>query len=290
MQNTQFVLTGGAGNQLFGIYAGLYIQSLRGFNVNFAYRTSGNYTPNSSILETLKFDPSLQVLPFETKLPSISGRTVQYLRNQFKFYNELLNKYSVNYISPELGLDHKILKISSNKKINGYFQTSYYFDELIKLGVPKPTLKSTSNWYDDNLIKIIAESPIVMHIRRGDYLKHSGIFQFLDVNYYANAIDCLPKELNKNPVWIFSDDQKSAQELTRNLPSRKYLVVDQINQKAIEVLFLMSAGISHIIANSTFSWWSAKLSSSSRHIVAPQTWFRDRPTPKDLLPKNWRYI
>lgn len=290
VKETTFILKGGAGNQLFVIYAGLYFKSFSGSNVSFTYRPSGNYTESSSVLEVLKFVPNLKVLPLDSSPPSISERAGQFLRNQSKFYNRLFNDFSVNYVSPELGLDPEILKIRIHKKIYGYFQTFYYFDELIKIGISKPTLKSTSNWYDDNLLKINTELPIIMHIRRGDYLKHADIYQYLDINYYANAIDSLPKELSTNPIWIFSDDQKSAHELTRHLPNRKYLVMDQVNQKAIEVLFLMSAGVSHIIANSTFSWWGAKLSSNSSHVVAPKTWFKDRPTPKDLLPKNWYYI
>lgn len=290
MKETTFILTGGAGNQLFAIYAGLYFKSFSGSNVSFAYRPSGNYTESSSVLEMLQFAPNLEVLSPESNPPSFSERAVQFLRNQSELCNKLFNEYSANYVSPELGLDPKILKMSNHKKIYGYFQTSYYFDELIKIGISKPTLKSTSNWYDDNLIKVNTELPIIMHIRRGDYLNHADIYQFLDINYYANAIDSLPRELSTNPIWIFSNDQKSAHELIRYLPNRKYLVMDQVNQKAIEVLFLMSAGASHIIANSTFSWWAAKLSYNPSYVVAPKTWFKDRPTPKDLLPKNWSYI
>jgi len=287
---TRFILTGGAGNQLFVIYAGLYFKLLRSSDVSFAYRPSGNYSKSSSILEKLEFFPNLQVSSFTQNSPIILERAFQFLRKKSKVYNKLSNHFSSNYVSSELGLDFNLLNIRNGKNVYGYFQTSCYFDELNKIGISNPLLKSTSAWYNINLKKIKAELPIVMHVRRGDYLKHSGIYQFLDVNYYASAIENLPKELVKNPIWIFSDDQESARDLTKHLPSKKYYVVDQVNQEALEVLFLMSAGISHIIANSTFSWWSAKLSPQSIHITAPKVWFKDRDTPANLLPNHWNTI
>jgi hypothetical protein len=202
----------------------------------------------------------------------------------------VLNKYNRKYLSPVLSFDPNLLKAKNAKSIYGYFQTALYYDKLGVLGFVNPKLINPSNWYQNNVLKIKADSPIVMHVRRGDYLNHSRIFQVLDRDYYLNAINTLPRDLIRNPIWIFSDDEIIARELIKYLPDRNYVVIDQVNQKPIEVLLLMSEGVAHITANSTFSWWSAKLSSSSKHIVAPQTWFNDRPTPKDLLPKNWRYI
>ena len=95
-----------------------------------------------------------------------------------------------------------------------------------------------------------------------------------------------------NPLgnWLLLRTFALNNDLIKHLPNRNYFVIDQNNQKAIEVLFLMSNGVSHITANSTFSWWSATLSTSSTHIVAPKVWFKDRPTPADLLPKKWELI
>jgi hypothetical protein len=207
-----------------------------------------------------------------------------------KPYNRIWNRFSSNYISPELSIDLKILKTKNIKNIFGYFQTTYYYESMEKLGYGHPKLINPSKWYKNYLIKIKEVSPIIMHVRRGDYLKHSTIYQYLDSDYYAKAIYSLPKDLRDNPIWIFSDDQQQAKDLIKDLPTRNYFVIDQYNQKAIEVLFLMSNGVSHITANSTFSWWSAMLSTCSTHVVAPKVWFKDRPTPPDLLPKKWETI
>jgi hypothetical protein len=45
----------------------------------------------------------------------------------------------------------------------------------------------------------------------------------------------------------------------------------------------------HIIANSSFSWWTAWLSErADKVVIAPQKWFNQGPSDtQDLLPKNW---
>jgi hypothetical protein len=290
VHETTFILTGGAGNQLFGIYAGLYYQNSLSARVNFVYESSGNYSSLSSILETLEFTPTLKFSSEPTTHSTILGKSNNYFRNKIKIYNKLLNIHNRKYLSPVLSFDSNLLEAKNAKSIYGYFQTAFYYDKVTELGFVNPKLINPSKWYEKNVVKIKVDSPIVMHVRRGDYLNHSRIFQVLDRDYYLNAINTLPGDLIRNPIWIFSDDEIIAQELIKYLPDRNYVVIDQIDQKPIEVLLLMSAGVAHITANSTFSWWSAKLSSSSIHIVAPKTWFKDRPTPKDLLPKNWRYI
>ena len=44
----------------------------------------------------------------------------------------------------------------------------------------------------------------------------------------------------------------------------------------------------HVIANSSFSWWSAWLSSHpDKIVVAPQAWFLANQGTVDLLPPEW---
>jgi len=49
---------------------------------------------------------------------------------------------------------------------------------------------------------------------------------------------------------------------------------------------------SHIIANSSFSWWGAWLAKSEQ-VIAPSKWFgpnnADKET-KDLIPETWTII
>ena len=60
-----------------------------------------------------------------------------------------------------------------------------------------------------------------------------------------------------------------------------------------EQMLLMSLCQHNIIANSTFSWWGAWLSSSEL-VVAPSGWFKGSNNQhldtKDLIPENWMVI
>ena len=43
-----------------------------------------------------------------------------------------------------------------------------------------------------------------------------------------------------------------------------------------------------IIANSSFSWWSAWLSpEKNKTVIAPKKWFNQNIDTSDLIPDNW---
>lgn len=54
-------------------------------------------------------------------------------------------------------------------------------------------------------------------------------------------------------------------------------------------MYLMSQCKNFIIANSSFSWWGAWLSSSpEKVVVCPTQWFGDKDLDtSDLIPKEW---
>ena len=54
-----------------------------------------------------------------------------------------------------------------------------------------------------------------------------------------------------------------------------------------ETLILMSLASRIVIANSTFSWWAARVNGSNKTVIAPEKWFRSLPDPEFLIPNNW---
>ena len=121
MQETTFILTGGSGNQLFGIYAGLYYQASLGTKVNFVYESSGNYSSSSCILESLEFTPPLKFSLDSSMKPALWGKSNNFFRNKVKAYNKLSNKYNRKYLSPVMNFDSDLLKAKNAKNIYGYF-------------------------------------------------------------------------------------------------------------------------------------------------------------------------
>jgi hypothetical protein len=290
MLRTNFFLSGGVGNQLFIIYAGLYFQEKSKIQTKFVYQTSGIYSFESCLTNEIDFKLPYYVEPYIFRKINLKQKLNQKLRRESRIYNAILNKYSKHYFSPNLSFDKNLATLKNKKYINGYFQTWYYYDALVGLGCPLPTLKNPSNWYREQSELAEKTFPIIMHIRRGDYLNHPKIYRSIDENYYSKAINQFSGNLQENPIWIFSDDEDYAKRIIPLLPKRNYHVINQKSQQPIEVLFLMSKGNGHIITNSTFSWWGAKISKNTEKILAPKIWFLDRETPSNLLPNDWVLI
>jgi hypothetical protein len=140
------------------------------------------------------------------------------------------------------------------------------------------------------LQRIRAENPLVIHIRSGDYLQLSKTFGVLDQGFYLRAIKQL--EMSKNaPIWVFSDDPKHARELlSDSVFADAFFVIPPREASASESLLLMSVATKIVIANSTFSWWAAKIGQESKEVFVPCPWFRNYPIPNDLIPNNWHEI
>jgi hypothetical protein len=169
--------------------------------------------------------------------------------------------------------------------IQGNFQTEKYFkhirDELLKdfnfRAEPLDLCKEMMSKFDS--------APIALHIRRTDYFT-SGNHTVLGLDYYVEAL----KWFDNSKVLVFSDDPEwcNRQEL---FSGEKFFIAEG-NTNYVD-LCLMTLCSGHIIANSSFSWWGAWLSNSSK-IVAPSGWFKgsnnEHLDTKDIIPERWTVI
>ena len=102
---------------------------------------------------------------------------------------------------------------------------------------------------------------------------------------------------SKTIFYVFSDDIDFCRH---RFIGPQFIFMDQ--SLDIADMILMSRCASHIIANSTFSWWGAWLNpSASKKVIAPREWFTgdyvDPSLPfrlhhgfhdtKDLIPDAW---
>jgi hypothetical protein len=95
-------------------------------------------------------------------------------------------------------------------------------------------------------------------------------------------------KVEKPHFYIFSDDPNwSQQHITIDAPTT--YVRNNPSDRNYEDLRLMTYCRHFIIANSSFSWWGAWLSSNRQKIVvAPAQWFNEvRYNDDDRLPKEW---
>ena len=126
------------------------------------------------------------------------------------------------------------------------------------------------------------EHPIVVHVRRGDYVQVDG-FGLLGPDYYMAALTRLRERGVSGPVWLFSDDPTAAADVVEGEAITG-------SGSAAEEMWVMSHGAAHVIANSTFGWWAAWMNDPRTPVVAPSPWFRDGPVVDGLIPPEWDRI
>lgn len=196
-------------------------------------------------------------------------------------------------------------KLPGHIYLSGYWQSEKYFEPIkhnIRQWVqPANELDGLSRELADEMAN--GES-VSLHVRRGDYTSsiYNTFFGGLTENYYKKAIQKIIEHVHNPKFFIFSDDISWCRN---NLSVPDATFVDHNKGSAsYKDLFLMSRCRHNIIANSSFSWWSAWLNSNTAKIViAPGRWFKkqysDGPqavypcriyNTKDLLPTDWIQI
>ena len=173
----------------------------------------------------------------------------------------------------------------------GYWQTETSFDNV------KPEVRKAFS-FNSNLLneptrqlaeKLKLQEAIALHVRRGDYLDSSHADMFINictVDYYRDALSMIHNHAGNNlPLYCFSDDPDWVKS---NLHLDNCFVVDwNLGDDSWQDMYLMSLCHHNIIANSTFSWWSAWLNTYKDKIVAaPYRCFNTMLTP-EIHPDEW---
>lgn len=124
------------------------------------------------------------------------------------------------------------------------------------------------------LLRRIESCPSVsLHVRRGDYVTNPLCF-LMPLEYYQDAVEQVMDRCPEAQFFVFSDDPAW---VARNLklPAPAVIVDHNGPARNVEDLRLMAACRHHVIANSSFSYWAARLASRPGSItIAPQQYFR----------------
>lgn len=249
-------LAGGMGNQMFQISAATSLAIENGDYA--AFDLGGCHTPlqgNSAVTYKNTIYRNLQ-LNTTTECKSL------YTEPEFKYTS---------------------IKYTPGMTLCGYFQSEKYFkkhknDILDLFYISKEdgvNVRSIYEKYD------VVTS---VHIRRGDYLKSSHIYEILGSEYYYDAMD-----LFKYGVFIIISDDM---EWARNNIKGPRILYSELSTDVLDFT-LMTVSDNNIISNSTFSWWAAYLNRSpSRQVISPNKWFTKRSNIdySDIVPDEWKKI
>lgn len=160
---------------------------------------------------------------------------------------------------------------------DGYWQDDRYFAEAIdevKRAFSFPPFADVRNI---EIAQVIQSSHSVgIHIRRGDYLKHKKYAGTCPASYYDAALQTILRQHTVDNIYVFCNDRTwYGTHIAPLLQDYDVTYVDwNLRQDSYRDMQLMSLCQHLIIANSTFSWWAAKLHQRDNGtIVAPKRWF-----------------
>ena len=119
---------------------------------------------------------------------------------------------------------------------------------------------------------------VSIHVRRTDYLdaEHIKIHNLCSETYYKNAISMVRQKHPNAVFFIFTDDKEWCKE---HFKGHNFINVELQEGEFTDVadMLLMSRCKHHIIANSSFSWWSAWIGDTpEKMVIAPAKWINNR--------------
>jgi len=280
-------LFGGLGNQLFQFISALQLTHISKKKIIFDYALIYGFgTYHESKICDL----------FNLK------KNVIFLNNRFIINNKFFLQIKIYYlnllrrfnISKNIICEENFFNLSK-KKIKfhhyGYFQDLKFIQ--IKLSKLRKILVFKKKFYQINNYKKIInyKNSVSIHIRGGDYLTRKSRKKYLILNekYYRKAILVIKKKI-KNPFFfIFTNDINYSTLLVKKfLKKEKFHFINDATD--CHDFFLMAQCKNFIISNSTFSWWSAYLSTNKKKIVTcPKKWFvKDVDNVNNnLILKSW---
>ena len=272
----QVFLRGGLGNQLFQYSTGLYLaenfekelvlrtdllpiskdevggisrwpEQMSGFRHSGTLRNKANQPENSTNL----FAKSMQAMRMLGDLsPSLTKR-----------FNWLASE--TKYRLPD--------RFERITLINGYSSfKDFALENRSKLREQLSSLVDPSAMFLSNLAELKERNPVIVHVRRGDYIGLESIYGTLAERYYSDAIGILREQGSTDRTWIFSDSpEKLPKYLLKSLGTERVIGPKEI-PSPLETLVLMSMGSAIVAANSSFSWWAGLVSQDGNLLVAPR--------------------
>lgn len=175
----------------------------------------------------------------------------------------------------------------------GYFQSWQYLepvaDELREHFSRLAVQREESATYRQVEALVSRPGAVVLHVRRGDYLKaHALTYHGLaGIDFYGRAVGVLRRMGFDGPLVVFSDDVAAARADLAELGEIDVVADDGLD--AVDELLLMSRAQALVTANSSFSWWAAWIGAEGcRPVICPRPWFDDPATDsRDLLMPDW---
>jgi hypothetical protein len=289
-------LMGGLGNQMFQYACGKAL----------SLRLNKKMVIDKSFLLDNLSTPDVTPRNFELSVFHLPEEVIVY-RKKFGLhpalpyrFNKWLNPLMERIVKTVEFTDHDSVEtlVKSDPPLvilNGYFQKEKYFKQyetqIRSAFVFKPELSEPNI----ALEKEIKQSDSVsIHVRRGDYVnnaKTSAYHGVCSLDYYKQAIAMMQSRIPNPRFFVFSDDMDWCRE-NLGLSGDTMFVSHNKGSESYLDMYFMSLCKNNIIANSSFSWWSAWLNTNTnKYVIAPEKWFSAGSVDTNgLYPNEWQLL
>lgn len=268
-------LTGGLGNQLFGLAIGLE-QSKR--------------LQLPLILDDSAFNSGN---PRSIEIGNLYLASLNCLVSNLFSSNSTFSRKLPTFKETQFSYMDSVNSLNSGHRLIGYFQSHKYFRNVIPELVSAVQTHKLTEQQELYISSLDLVNSTVVHLRRGDYLdpQTNSFHGTVDGKYVLSAIDILERIQGKREVVLFSDSPELASDELSSKGIAHTTFRPTVHFGALDTLIAMTRGQSFIMSNSSFSWWAAYLmyleSDESSLVVAPRPWFRSGESASDLLIHSW---
>lgn len=284
------IFQGGLGNQIFQLCLAIFLKQ-KGYSV---ILDASNYINERSYHEGLSIEKLFDLSAFEIKkaiykknklIDKIKILLPIKLKIILSKYHSLLKSiFYMNTSAPLQIWDEKMFlrlktsvldydfKSSINYSLKGYWQDEYIVNQV--LGELKNLLlnQKITNFDHLELINSIKETnSVLIHFRGGDFLDKNNqkTFDILSGEYYQNSVNFFLETLTSPIFFVYYDDETQMKKmLPKNLPNIK--IIGRLSSDAVYDFNVQMTHKYYLCSNSTFSWWTAKLSSERKIALIPE--------------------
>lgn len=189
------------------------------------------------------------------------------------------------------GADISNIPVSVNMFFSGYWQSFCYIEDVLLLlkNDFKVNDRGFSHEYQSVKDSISSEGcSVAVHVRRGDYVaceSAAATFHLCGLDSYQKAMSFIKSKDKDAKFYIFSDDISWCQN---NFDMDECYFVRN-TQSNLEDFELMRRCHHSIIANSSFSWWTAILKDEEEAslVVVPKDWLKSGESKRNMHPSYW---